>query len=92
MHSFITQGLKPDLTFTIDLEPEVGLRRLKKTDRIENGGLEFLRRVRNGYLELCKKEKRFVLIDGNNNVDRVSEDVWENFLIRRKEWTKNQKG
>jgi dTMP kinase len=92
VHNFITQGLKPDLTFIVDVEPEVGLRRLKKTDRIENGGLEFLRRVRNGYLELFKKEKRFVLIDGNNNVDRVSEDVWENFLIRRKEWTKNQKG
>ena len=92
VHNFITQGLKPDLTFIVDVEPEVGLRRLKKTDRIENGGLEFLRRVRNGYLELCKKEKGFVLIDGNNNVDRVSEDVWENFLIRRKEWTKNQKG
>ncbi len=91
VHNFITQGLKPDLTFIIDIDPEVGLKRIKKTDRIENGGLEFLKRVRNGYLELSKKEKRFVLIDGNNTIDRVSENVWESFLIRRKEWTKSQK-
>jgi dTMP kinase len=91
VHSFITQGLKPDLTFIVDLEPEVGLRRLKKTDRIENGGLEFLRRVREGYIELSKRDRRFVVIKGEMDLDIVSDEIWENFLIRRKEWIESQK-
>lgn len=90
VHHFITEGLKPDLTFVVDVEPEVGLKRLKKMDRIENGGIEFLEKVRNSYLDLCKTDKRFILIDGNADVDIVSENIWQKFLDRRKEWVENQ--
>lgn len=91
VHSFIAEELKPDLTFIVDVEPEVGLRRIKKTDRIENGGLEFLRRVREGYIELSKRDRRFVVIKGEMDLDIVSDEIWERFLIRRKEWIESQK-
>ncbi len=59
-----TGGLRPDLTFLLDLPPEEGLRRKPRPDAIEARGLGFLERVREGYLELARKEpKRFHILD-----------------------------
>ncbi len=57
-----TGGLKPDLTFILDLHPREGKKRLLKsrpfTDRIEEETDEFFLRVREGYLEAASREKR----------------------------------
>jgi dTMP kinase len=69
-----TQNLKPDLTLLFDLPVEIGLTRAHgrmqgqtgaaREDRFENEELEFHRQVRNGFLELAKKEpERFVVLD-----------------------------
>jgi dTMP kinase len=65
-----TAGVKPDVTFLLDLDPEEGLSRLATArgkasrDRIEREALEFHRRVRAAYLEAARTEpERFVLID-----------------------------
>lgn len=60
-----TNGLAPDVTFVFDIDSKKGLsraRRLLKTksgtvggDRLERAGLEFHRRIRQGYHALCKK-------------------------------------
>lgn len=79
-------GLVPDLTYLIDLEPEVALQRkhkLRKQDRLEAEGIEFQRRVREGYLHLAKEESQRVrLIDGNRDIQQIHEQVWREFLHR----------
>jgi len=62
--SFASGGLKPNLTFLLDIDPDVGLTRVsarprpdgKGTDRIEELGLVFQQKVRQGYLKLAKQE------------------------------------
>ena len=54
--SFASGGLKPDLTFLLDIEPGVGLTRVKGTDRIEALGLVFQQKIRRGYLSLAGQE------------------------------------
>jgi dTMP kinase len=54
--SFVSGGLKPSLTFLLDIDPSVGLTRVKGTDRIEALGLAFQEKVRQGYLDLAKQE------------------------------------
>ncbi len=73
-----TDGLVPDLTVLLDLDPEEGFRRLdqqqRTLDRIETEKLDFHRRVRQGYLELSKTEPRFYTIDASlpeNQQDRL---------------------
>ena len=52
-----TQGIKPDLTFLLDIDPQEGLRRAGKVkDRIELKKLYFHQQVRRGYFKLVKKE------------------------------------
>lgn len=61
--ALVTQGLKPDLTFLMDILPEEGLRRVgKNKDRIEQRKIAFHRRVRRGYFALAKKEPRRIKI------------------------------
>ena len=64
LNNLASSGIKPDITFLIDVEPEVALRRLKERDRFEE--LSFLRKVREGFLEIARKEKeRIRVLDGN---------------------------
>lgn len=46
-----TQGLKPDLTVLLDIDPAVGLRRARDKNRFEAEGVRFQKKVRQGYLK-----------------------------------------
>jgi len=75
----------PDLTFFIDIPIDVSIRRKnKKThndlDRIEISDSSFFERVRNGYLELAKSEKRFRVLDGTQPIEIVSELIVSEIL------------
>ena len=51
-----TGGLYPDLTILLDLEVEQAIRRRGRTaDRIERRGTDFLRQVRQGFLDLANR-------------------------------------
>ena len=80
----ITVGtLKPDLTILLDLDAKIGIERAKsrqsgELDRIEKESLAFFEAVRNGYLELAKKEpERFKTIDGLLSVDAIKKIIWD---------------
>ncbi len=76
LSSVATQGLKPDLTFLVDLDPEESLKRSKREDRIEQEELEFYRRVREEYLKLARQEiGRIKLLNGTRSVDELHTEV-----------------
>jgi len=70
----------PDLTFFIDIPVGIANERKKKKakgklDRIEVGDIEFYNRVRNGYLEIAKKEERFKVIDGTQTIETIQNQI-----------------
>ncbi|MEN3046259.1 MAG: dTMP kinase [Candidatus Hydrothermales bacterium] len=74
INKIVTLGLKPNLTFLLDLEPELSLKRLKRKDRIEREDLDFHKRVRQGYLAIAgRAKKRVVVIDGSLNKKKILE-------------------
>jgi dTMP kinase len=79
-----TGGLRPHLTFLLDLPPEVGLGRNQKgPDRLEQEDLEFHRRVRQGYLQLQRAEpERIVLIDATLSPQELHQRVLKVALQR----------
>ncbi len=91
VHNSITNGKKPDVTFLIDVSPEAGIARLKKFDRIEQEGIIFLQKVREGYLKIASQDERFEVINGEKSVDEIEEEIWNRFLMRRKEWIKQKR-
>ncbi len=74
------QGLLPDLTLVIDVDPVVGLARAgggeERADRIEAEGLEFQQRVAAGFAALARRwPERVRLVDGFRDVALVAADV-----------------
>jgi len=79
INSAITEGINPDLTILLDLDPKVALTRLQsyQMHRIEKEPLEFHEKVRLGYLEQAKKfPDRIKIIDANRAINHVFRDVW----------------
>jgi len=70
---FATAGVKPDLTFVLDLPTEVArARRLRVSDRLESRDEEFHRRVRAGYLEEARRQPACIrVIDATQSVEAV---------------------
>ncbi|WP_162146973.1 dTMP kinase [Acholeplasma granularum] len=78
----------PDITFYIDLDPNLGMKRIKnnrkdKTDRLDLETENFHYEVRKGYLEVAKMfEDRIIVIDGNQTIDAIYKIILENILER----------
>ena len=74
------QGLKPDLTFLLDVVPELGLSRKMKgaNDRFEKETLAFHQRVRVGFLKIASEDpQRWVVIDAALSRTKISGLIWE---------------
>lgn len=70
----------PDITFIIDIPIEVALERKAKKansdlDRIEISDNLFYQRVREGYLNLAKEEKRFRILDGTLTIEKINDQI-----------------
>ncbi|QIB52415.1 dTMP kinase [Pseudomonas sp. OIL-1] len=80
LNDLAVEGLRPDLTIVLDLDPEVGLARVgargSNLDRLEEETLEFLRKARDGYLTQARLDPdRFAVIDASRPVDDVISKV-----------------
>jgi dTMP kinase len=76
LNDHATDGLKPDVTFLIDITAETAIqRKTTEHDRIEIEAVEFHRRVRHGFLELTAKDPNAVVINGERTLDEIAEDV-----------------
>ena len=70
-------GLIPDVTFFLDLDPEVGMSRLRRPkDRLEEESAVFHQKVRAAFQRLAKDcPARVHLIDANRSVKEVFSEV-----------------
>jgi dTMP kinase len=86
LNELVTTGIKPDLTLLLDCPPETGIERAIKRisiigqdgqDRFEREKMDFHRKVRAGYLEISRKEKRFSIINATLSEDEVEEEIFK---------------
>ena len=77
LNKIATNGIEPDLTIVFDVDIETAQKRIEnKKDRMEKEGIEFHKRVREGYLELAKKyPKRIKVINSNQEIEKVFSDL-----------------
>ncbi|HWP76167.1 MAG TPA: dTMP kinase [Methylomirabilota bacterium] len=78
LNMLATGGLLPDLTLVLDLDPVVGMRRIRDRalDAFEKMDLAFHRRVREGYLEIAHSDKnRVVVLDAGREPEVLHADV-----------------
>ncbi len=80
VNSIATQGLKPDVTFLLDLPPHLGLNRKRESDepltRLELETITSHEKVRKGYLALAKSEsERVKIINAQLDIDEVNKGL-----------------
>lgn len=71
-NAYATAGLKPSLTLLLDLDPNVGLLRLTRKDRLDGEPLSFHEKVRAGFLAEAKREpERWHVVHADKPVPEV---------------------
>jgi dTMP kinase len=79
----VVQGLMPDLTVLLLLDPAEAGRRVAQPDRLEREGADFHRRVDAAYRELAERfPARIVALDGSPPADELSEVIRERLRSR----------
>jgi dTMP kinase len=81
LNRFAAFGLVPDVTFFLDLEPEVAAvrqkRRGKSEDRLESSSQDFFARVRNGYYQIADDRTRNVIkLEAKQNPEVLHQQIW----------------
>lgn len=89
LNSIASKDLVPDLTFIFDLDPVVGLNRVRYNrnqtvlDRIEAEKIDFHHRVRNGFLTIANQNpKRCRIIDASLSQEEIKNKIIEVFSHR----------
>lgn len=89
INSFSSDELVPDLTILMDIDVELGFKRLaernekngRELDRIERESTTFHEKVRAGYLDLAKRwPARFKVVEANRAMDVVGREIREMVL------------
>lgn len=73
-------GREPDVTFIIDMDPEIGLSRALgrqgSEERFETFGTDLQVKMRDGFLKLAEEfSERCIVIDGNRTPEEVAADI-----------------
>jgi dTMP kinase len=79
---FASGNLTPDLTFYLDLSPQIGFERTKNRrtgyDRIESEALVFHQNIRRAFQQIAKEEpKRFFQINAELSIEQVFQQAKE---------------
>ena len=75
-----TAGLTPDITFILDISPEAAAVRMEAeaSDRMEETGVDFFRRIRGGYRQIKEQNpNRYRLINGEQSPENVFNEIKE---------------
>lgn len=84
LETLLCQGVRPDWTLVLDVDPEIAARRAgernrearQAENRFEKEGLEFFQRVREGYRAIARQEPaRVRIIDARGSVAETQQAV-----------------
>ncbi|MGJ8653642.1 MAG: dTMP kinase [Opitutaceae bacterium] len=88
INQIAVDSMCPDMTILIDLDPQIGMSRVRargngELDRMEQEAIEFFEAVREGYLKLAVSEpERFLVLDGSQTVEDLQAQIWDAVSVK----------
>jgi dTMP kinase len=71
-----TGGIQPDLTFVLDMPVQAAARRITgQLDRMESRGLEYMDRVRRGFLAEAARRDEIEVIDADREIAEIHDQI-----------------
>jgi dTMP kinase len=102
LNAVATQGLEPDLTLWLDLDPEIGMARAMARgtrDRMEQADLQFHTNVRSGFAALYRDSQNksqknreatnpetFIQIQADQSVEAIEQEIRQALEAALKRW------
>ena len=76
LDNIVCQNIKPDITFFLEISPEESIfrRKNKVADRIESEGIDFLKKVNQGF-KLIALENNWVVIKASEDLNVISQKI-----------------
>jgi len=87
INTIATDGLIPDITFILDIDPQKATERLKTVnpDRMEAAGIDFFKKIRQGYCQIREQnQSRCIVIDGEKPQKDISKEIHHIIMKRFK--------
>lgn len=78
VNRFVSDGIAPDLTIVLDLAPEEAIKRKGEgyvPDRIEQRGLEYMQKAREGFLTEANLLKKAIVLNADRPVEVVQNTI-----------------
>jgi len=82
LNDIAINSIWPQKVILLDIDPNVALKRQAIADRIGSDKIEFFEKVRDGYLEIAKKNSsNFLVLDGESSIEHNLTEInnWLNF-------------
>ncbi len=81
LDKLVTNNLTPGLTFILDIDPKIGLKRSKRKSnsetRYENMSLSFHSKIRKAFKNLANSNKtKYILINANQDINLIQDIIW----------------
>jgi len=71
-----TRGLLPDVTVVLDIDPAIGLSRVKDPDRLESEPIEYHRKVRQAFVDIARADPdRYLVIDAGGAPEDIAAQI-----------------
>jgi dTMP kinase len=87
MDDFIVGDIQADFTILMDIDPEIGLNRIKNRgvkDRIEQESLEFFQRITQAYRDKAQLEPhKYAVIDAAKTIKQVKQAIQDAFTSHK---------
>ena len=87
INTIATDGLIPDITFILDIDPQKATERLKTVnpDRMEATGIDFFKKIRQGYCQIREQnQSRCIVINGEKPQKDISKEIHHIIMKRFK--------
>ena len=87
INTIATDGLIPDITFILDIDPQKATERLKTVnpDRMEAAGIDFFKKIRQGYCQIREEnQSRCIVINGEKPQKDISKEIHHIIMERFK--------
>jgi dTMP kinase len=87
INTIATDGLIPDITFILDIDPQKATERLKTVnpDRMEAAGIDFFKKIRQGYCQIREQnQSRCIVINGEKPQEDISKEIHHIIMKRFK--------
>ncbi len=75
MNRTATRGIRPDLTFILDIDPRIGLKKETVSTSFSKEELEYHLRVRQGFLEIVRENPECVVVPYVDGIERMQKSI-----------------